>query len=1183
MKRLTSLLLCTICVQFVSPALLFAEGEETSDNGSAQIMPSDQSGSVLINEDEFSGSVLHENEKIDLKNDSESSVSSAVSSVSEPVRSALLIRLTEVAWAGSDLSSADEWLELSAFPAATGAVITEPLNLRGWRIAVRKDIGETTIAAIDRDLFVASGSVVVIANNGASVSRLEEEPAYISTSVSLPNTKLQIRLYDAPGVLVDEVDDFVGAPFAGSNPSAVSGLPKATMERISVRQPGTDKANWQTAVTSRGFDESANMLGSPGFPTEAVADIPPSLSTRPLVVPFISEVLPDPAGTGEEWIELANTGSVAVDLNGWMLQSGSRSFTFASGTILPAGGYATFPASKTGLQLPNTGGEVRLLFGTSIIDHILYTETPDGVSVGRAADGPIRPFCVPTPDTGNQVLAPVINLTGFLKNLPNPTSLNLAVVALSGSIAGGSCIVDYGDGFISNSCNPPSHSMKKTGHILMNTTVMDFCGTTVTRQDDVQVVAGASTKKPSTTVSTNVCRPTATGGVIVSEFLAAPAGSDEWIELQNITGDDVDLCGWSVDDAIGGSSPYLLNHIRMPAGQYLLVRSAESHIALNNDADTVRLIAPDGQGGTGVILSIPYQDADTDHSIALREDGLYLATPFPTPGAQNRFVSFDTTPGSSPVILSAVMPNPVGVDQWDEWIELANLTGRPQWLNGWRIEDGKGHRLELNGQVLAKRETLRIALYKTGFTLTNNDSHLRLIDDQGIIRSVLSWDTASEGHSIRRSLDCTEEPLHGLSMTGILAMDMLPGYLSYKNEHENYVSALIKNKNTVLKKCSDGSSSVLVDGADIALLLLERGFAFADPTDHGPRHAEFAVYEQVARDQRHGIWADPAASGIADAWKAGRVLDDTVAREGLQLTVSRPSGLLLTGSVISVETNVPADLWVRQGTGAYRRFDGEVFVSRDTTVTFLGTYAFQTIENQPLETSVVLQSYTVRKPFYPSCIRISEVYPSPKKGENEWVELENVCMENVRLLGWSMDDERGEGSKPFIFGNINISSGAVILLSGSLLPLSLNNGGDSLTLFDPHNRVQSTISFQKTTAGRAWALLGDRFCQTARATPLQLNICEMSAPKSKKAGLPKAVKLTAGIAIKYLAASLLDDDLYTKSDQNYHLIEGLNGNVRFKISPVSILSILAALLFILGISTLATGVWLYGRKYRLWQ
>jgi hypothetical protein len=159
----------------------------------------------------------------------------------------------------------------------------------------------------------------------------------------------------------------------------------------------------------------------------------------------------------------------------------------------------------------------------------------------------------------------------------------------------------------------------------------------------------------------------------------------------------------------------------------------------------------------------------------------------------------------------------------------------------------------------------------------------------------------------------------------------------------------------------------------------------------------------------------------------------------------------------------------------------------------------------------------------------------------------------------------------------------VILLSGSLLPLSLNNGGDSLTLFDPHNRVQSTISFQKTTAGRAWALLGDRFCQTARATPLQLNICEMSAPKSKKAGLPKAVKLTAGIAIKYLAASLLDDDLYTKSDQNYHLIEGLNGNVRFKISPVSILSILAALLFILGISTLATGVWLYGRKYRLWQ
>jgi hypothetical protein len=68
---------------------------------------------------------------------------------------------------------------------------------------------------------------------------------------------------------------------------------------------------------------------------------------------YVSEIMYHPPGTNhlEQWFELSNSGSKAVDLTGWSVTKGVR-FAFSAGTVIPAGGYlvvaadaATFRAS----------------------------------------------------------------------------------------------------------------------------------------------------------------------------------------------------------------------------------------------------------------------------------------------------------------------------------------------------------------------------------------------------------------------------------------------------------------------------------------------------------------------------------------------------------------------------------------------------------------------------------------------------------------------------------------------------------------------------------------------------------------------------------------------------------------------------------------------------------------------
>ncbi|MBU1629516.1 lamin tail domain-containing protein [Patescibacteria group bacterium] len=148
----------------------------------------------------------------------------------------------EVAWAGSSLSIADEWLELWN----TG---DEDLPLSGYSLLG----AASNPLLLPDDAIISAGKTFLIANYAEDdpKSALNVRPDLVSSALSLSNSSLQIILLDDNGAQISTVGDGAVPP-AGSNAN-----PKSTM--VSAADI------WITTMASTGFDAGVLDLGTPGL------------------------------------------------------------------------------------------------------------------------------------------------------------------------------------------------------------------------------------------------------------------------------------------------------------------------------------------------------------------------------------------------------------------------------------------------------------------------------------------------------------------------------------------------------------------------------------------------------------------------------------------------------------------------------------------------------------------------------------------------------------------------------------------------------------------------------------------------------------------------------------------------------------------------------------------------------
>lgn len=358
-----------------------------------------------------------------------------------------------------------------------------------------------------------------------------------------------------------------------------------------------------------------------------------------------------------EYVELRNTMGAAVSLNGWSLarqrpgEERKTLVTFGSSDAVAANSFwliekseaaTTVPADKlvSALTLLNSGEQLILLDEHG---RVVDTANPVGAwlagentSVGVAmernnppADGAVLgSWHTSTGIEGGRSGTPRMANTEPPVNTAPEAVAGVDIAATVGTSVSFSAedstdsdgdeltySWDFGDGS-SGSGPDVSHSYAAAGSYTATLTVGD----------------GKLTDTNALVVT--VTAPVYSDALVINEFLPDPVGADttaEFIELFNTGADSVDLAGWKLDDADGGSVAYSIPAgTTIRGGAYLSFSRSETKVALNNEGDTVRLLAPSGT----VRASTTFGKSDEGQSFN-RVDSSYVLSTTPTPGQSN--------------------------------------------------------------------------------------------------------------------------------------------------------------------------------------------------------------------------------------------------------------------------------------------------------------------------------------------------------------------------------------------------------------------------------------------------------------------------------------------------------------------------------------------------------------------
>lgn len=230
---------------------------------------------------------------------------------------------------------------------------------------------------------------------------------------------------------------------------------------------------------------------------------------------------------------------------------------------------------------------------------------------------------------------------------------------------------------------------------------------------------------PDSSSPSNDSSPTPpTSTIRINELLPRPNATDkEWIEFV-FSGNPFSLTGYTIEDGTGT----ILTLDATPTGAFFVVELNSTK--LNNDGDTVILKTPDNTIVDRVTYG-SFDDGDPNNNAVAPAEGMTLnrfpdgndsdsdvvdwfVSKQPTKGSVNNIIappaSSSTTTtvtartnGTSPtdplplVFINEFVSDPADGDT--EWVEIINMESRPILLDGWSLENSFGTIIQLSGQL----------------------------------------------------------------------------------------------------------------------------------------------------------------------------------------------------------------------------------------------------------------------------------------------------------------------------------------------------------------------------------------------------------------------------------------------------------------------------------------------------
>jgi len=183
----------------------------------------------------------------------------------------------------------------------------------------------------------------------------------------------------------------------------------------------------------------------------------------------------------------------------------------------------------------------------------------------------------------------------------------------------------------------------------------------------------------------NVANAASPGNVVINEVAwmgTTASTTEEWIELYNTTGSDIDLSCWTIED--DGTDTYTITSGTILAGGYFLIEDAVINLSLGNTGDSLILkddlaqtidtvnstggawFAGDNTNKYTMERIDPSVDGDDPANWA---DSLVIDG---TPGAVNSV--FSGAPSDPSVVIEDLAVNPVEGDSISLTVSIANVT-----------------------------------------------------------------------------------------------------------------------------------------------------------------------------------------------------------------------------------------------------------------------------------------------------------------------------------------------------------------------------------------------------------------------------------------------------------------------------------------------------------------------------
>ncbi|MDP2631971.1 MAG: lamin tail domain-containing protein [Candidatus Uhrbacteria bacterium] len=508
------------------------------------------------------------------------------------------IYISEINWAGSSGSTADEWIELFN---PNG----QSVDIGGWILTG----SATSRSAISLEVgtVIPAKSTLLIANYGLGHANttLGVTPELVTASISIINTDIEIMLATPEGIVVDEVA-FPGTPeFGSTNPIASMERNLTTLEwftsstntnLLDASQLGTPGALIGNApeviyeVITEGGETTGELEGLEELTDETsetleTSETPASYDSGTLL---LSQIVSDPEN-GTEIVKIFNPGLLSINLTDWTVRDATLRATKLENLDLTTGEYYTIE-NPSG-QLNNGGDLIQLLDPAgNIIDYVQYgTDEIPAPGKGEALSFEEGAWQIVSyaPATTNE------EITEELEELVTASEEDTEELEGLEELA--------------NESYETSQISDETSE------TPETSGTSDTSETSETYETHATSE---TLTSYN------TGDLVLSEIVSDPEDGIEWIEIMNPGSTLVTLEGWTVRDATERETK--IENFDLDGGEYFVIENPSGK--LNNGGDTVELVDPSGN----IIDSMKYGTAEIaapkkGESLALQNGEWHIA------------------------------------------------------------------------------------------------------------------------------------------------------------------------------------------------------------------------------------------------------------------------------------------------------------------------------------------------------------------------------------------------------------------------------------------------------------------------------------------------------------------------------------------------------------------------------